>query len=76
MTVKEVKAAISDQLTVPLWPHTGIALGMSRNPVYDAAKSGEIPTIKIGRSIRVPTAALRKMLALSEPQQLGSKVAA
>jgi excisionase family DNA binding protein len=42
--------------------HAGKALGLSRNHTYDAAKAGEIPTVKFGRTIRVPLAALHKML--------------
>jgi Helix-turn-helix domain len=36
--------------------------GLSRNGAYDAAARGEIPTIKIGRLLRVPVRALEKML--------------
>jgi hypothetical protein len=36
--------------------------GLSRNGAYDAAKRGEIPTIKIGRLLRVPIRALETML--------------
>jgi Helix-turn-helix domain len=42
--------------------------GLSRNGAYDAAKRGEIPTIKIGRLLRVPIRALEAMLdRASEP---------
>lgn len=51
-----------DKLAVPVWPDVGKALGLSRNHTYDAARSGEIPTIKIGRCLRVPLVALNKML--------------
>jgi excisionase family DNA binding protein len=40
------------------------ALGLSRAAAYNAVKTGEIPSIRIGRRIVVPTAALRKMLML------------
>jgi excisionase family DNA binding protein len=36
--------------------------GLSRNGSYDAAKRGEIPTIRIGRLRRVPVRALERML--------------
>jgi helix-turn-helix protein len=36
--------------------------GLSRNAAYAAAERGEIPTIKIGRLLRVPVRALEKML--------------
>ncbi len=41
---------------------------LSRNGSYDAAKRGEIPTIRIGRLLRVPVRALERMLdKASEP---------
>jgi Helix-turn-helix domain len=36
--------------------------GLSRNGSYDAAARGEIPTIKIGKLLRVPVRALEKLL--------------
>ena len=42
--------------------------GLCRNAAYDAAARGEIPTIKIGRLLRVPVRALERMLErASEP---------
>lgn len=43
-------------------PEAGKVLSLSRNGSYEAAKRGEIPTLKFGSKLRVPTAALRKML--------------
>ena len=40
----------------------GRALGLSRASSYRMANSGEIPTIRIGRSLRVPTDALIRMI--------------
>ena len=51
-----------EPLVMPLWPDAGQALGLSRNATYDAARRGEIPTIRFGKLIKVPTAALRRML--------------
>ncbi len=39
--------------------------GLSRNGAYEAAKRGEIPTIKIGKLLRVPVRALEQMLDTS-----------
>jgi excisionase family DNA binding protein len=39
-------------------------LGISRAAAYEAVKTGEIPSIRIGRRIVVPTAAVRRMLQL------------
>jgi len=44
--------------------------GLCRNAAYAAAARGEIPTIKIGRLLRVPVRALERMLdrvGLDEP---------
>ncbi|MHB2208647.1 helix-turn-helix domain-containing protein [Methylobacterium sp. CM6257] len=42
----------------------GRVLGISRKTAYRARETGEIPSIKIGRQYRVPTAKLREMLGL------------
>jgi excisionase family DNA binding protein len=36
--------------------------GLCRGTSYEAARRGEIPTVRIGRRIRVPVRALEKML--------------
>lgn len=55
-----------EQPTLNLWPATGQLLGLSRQSTYDAAARGEIPTIRIGRRLLVPTAALRRLLAIDD----------
>ena len=45
-----------------LWPDAGQALGLGRNATYEAARRRQIPIIRFGKLIKVPTAALRKML--------------
>jgi excisionase family DNA binding protein len=42
---------------------TAARLGISRPTAYEAVKTGSIPSIKIGRRILVPLAALERMLA-------------
>jgi hypothetical protein len=37
--------------------------GLGRNGSYDAAKRGDIPTIRVGRLLRVPVAAMEQKLA-------------
>jgi excisionase family DNA binding protein len=37
-------------------------LGIGRSQAYEAAKRGEIPNIRIGKRVLVPTAALNAML--------------
>jgi excisionase family DNA binding protein len=41
---------------------TAKVLGIGRNKAYEAARTGEIPTIRIGKRILVPSAALEQML--------------
>lgn len=41
-----------------------LCYGLCRNTAYAAAARGEIPTIKIGRLLKVPTSALRAKLGL------------
>jgi hypothetical protein len=36
--------------------------GLSRNGSYDAAKRGEIPVLRVGRKLRVPVAAMERLL--------------
>jgi excisionase family DNA binding protein len=38
-------------------------LGIGRNQAYEAAHRGEIPVIKIGKRLLVPTAALDRLLS-------------
>ncbi|QAZ46125.1 hypothetical protein [Mesorhizobium sp. Pch-S] len=41
-----------------------IFFGLARNASYDAAKSGDIPTIRIGGRVLVPVAPLAESLGL------------
>lgn len=52
--------------TIPLWPAAGRAVGLGRSATYDAAARGDIPTIRLGRRIVVPTASLRRLLGMDE----------
>lgn len=39
-------------------------LGIGRNQAYQAAARGELPVLRLGRRLLVPTAPLRRMLGL------------
>ncbi len=41
-----------------------IYLGIGRQQAYAAVRSGAIPSIRVGRSWRIPTAALRRLAGL------------
>ncbi len=43
-------------------PEAAKVLGIGRNQAYEAAKRGDIVTIKIGKRLLVPTAALERQL--------------
>lgn len=47
-------------------PEAGKQLGVGRNQAYQAAKAGQIPTIRIGKRLLVPVAALDKLLSASD----------
>jgi len=52
----------SDSLTLSV-PEAGKRyFGLSRNGSYAAAERGEIPTVRIGRLLRVPVRACERML--------------
>jgi hypothetical protein len=42
--------------------------GLSRNGSYAAADRGDIPTIRVGRLLRVPVAAMEALLASKTPK--------
>jgi excisionase family DNA binding protein len=44
-------------------PEAAQQLGISRNGAYEAAKRGEIPTVKIGRRLLVPREAVDRIIA-------------
>lgn len=61
MQERIIEKLSSPTTTVPV---AGELLGLSRNKAYEAAARGEIPTLKFGRRIVVPTMLLRRMLGL------------
>lgn len=61
-----MQKSIQEALTGPTTtvPVAGRLLGLSRNKAYEAAASGDIPTLRFGKRIVVPTMPLRRMLGL------------
>jgi hypothetical protein len=64
MTLEEALEHIRRKATVDLWPIVGLALGLSRGSVYEAAIRGEIEVLTYGRRKKAVTAPLRKKLGL------------
>jgi excisionase family DNA binding protein len=52
-----------DQPTMSV-EETAKALSLGRSTAYEGVRSGQIPSIRVGRRIRVPTAAVRRLLQL------------
>lgn len=50
--------------TIPVPDAGRLFFGIGRNAAYDAAKRGEIPTMKVGGRIVVPVVALAEKLGL------------
>lgn len=49
----------------------GQLLGIGRASAYEAARTGQIPTIRVGRRLIVPKAALNRMLGENATSQDG-----
>jgi len=47
-------------------PEAAEVLGIGRSAAYEAARTGQIPVIRIGKRILVPAVALENMLASAE----------
>lgn len=46
-------------------PAAGAIFGLGRAASYEAARRGDLPTVKLAGRLRVPTARLRALLGLS-----------
>ena len=53
----------SDEKLVYTVEEAGTLLDLGRSGAYEAVRRGDIPTIRIGRRLLVPKAALDRMLA-------------
>jgi len=51
----------NDRLTLTV-KETQMILGLSRSLVYQAIETGEIPSVRIGKRILIPKAALYRLL--------------
>jgi len=46
-------------------PEAGKALGIGRSAAYEAARTGQLPTIRIGRRLLVPIVAFERLLEMT-----------
>jgi excisionase family DNA binding protein len=58
MTIPEKQ----DDCLVYTVAEVGVLLGLTKNLAYQAAKRGDFPTIRIGKLIKIPKAALHAMI--------------
>jgi hypothetical protein len=61
--MKDIRKALTERVSVPVVV-AGKAFGLGRNSAYQAVKEGQLPSVRIGNKIAVPTAPLRRMLGL------------
>ncbi len=62
--VKEIRSVTDtkmEKLTLSIL-EAGKALGIGRSAAYEAARTGQIPTIRIGKRLLVPIVALERLL--------------
>jgi excisionase family DNA binding protein len=52
----------ADERLVYTVPEAGRLLGLSRNGSYEAAKRGDIPTIRVGRLLLVPKGPFHRLI--------------
>jgi excisionase family DNA binding protein len=52
-----------EELTVTV-DEAAALLGLSRNGTYNAVRDGSLPSIRVGRAIRIPTSKLRALLGI------------
>src|SRR5262245_22852304 len=68
MTMDDVLKKLEHGAKTLSVPEAGeVYFGLKRNAAYEAAKRGQIPTIKLGKMLRVPVVALERMLNEARP---------
>ena len=60
-----------DKLLLRVVPDVVESLGLSRSEVYALIQRGEMPAVRIGRSVRVPAAALARWVEERTEQTVG-----
>jgi excisionase family DNA binding protein len=59
-----IRKSIGDRLVYTV-PEAGRLLGLGRNAAYEAAKRGDIPTLRMGRRLLVPKIPFHRMLGIT-----------
>ena len=58
--------ALADMPAVLTVEEAAAVLRIGRTSAYDAARRGDLPTVRVGRQLRVPRLALERMLGITE----------
>ena len=61
---RSVRKSVGDRLVYTV-PEAGRLLGLGRNAAYEAAKRGDIPTLRMGRRLLVPKIPFHGMLGIA-----------
>ena len=61
--VKTVDEPTSDEVLLMRAEEVARTLGLSRSKIYQMMSGGALPTVRVGRAVRVPKAALRDWVA-------------
>ena len=61
---------MAEKLTVSV-PEAAKMLGISRGSAYNAVAEGSVPSLKIGKRIVVPLAALQRLLSEGQTKHIG-----
>jgi hypothetical protein len=64
ISLEEILQEIKTKPTVPVWPHAGMALGLTKGGTYRAVQRKEIDVLEFGRLYKAVSAPLRKRLGL------------
>lgn len=69
-----VKPMVPDPIERPTLTvdETALILQISRSTLYDALRAGEVPCIRVGRRVLVPTARLRDLLGLGADARIAA----
>lgn len=64
LELKDALEEIRAKPVVPVWPHLGLIFGCSRGQAYAMVNRNEVGSMRIGKSIKILTAPLRKQLGI------------
>ena len=58
-----------DAVLIPVWPDAGKSLGVGRTTVWSLVRSGQLPSVRIGRRRLVPVTAIAEYAKRLQAEQ-------